>query len=101
MKLRANQSGFSAVELVIILVFVGALAFVGNTVYNRQQDKKTADNTSQQAADESATATDVRSAPEIKSTDDLDKASATLNQIDPDGSNNTDASQLDRELSAF
>lgn len=100
MKLRVNQSGFSAVELIIILVVVGALGFVGYTVYNRQQDNKT-DSTSQQTKEESATASDVRSAPEIRSTSDLDKASATLDQTDPGGSNNTDASQLDSELSAF
>ncbi|MES2971285.1 MAG: hypothetical protein V4702_03130 [Patescibacteria group bacterium] len=101
MKLRTNQSGFSAVELIIILAVVAGLGFVGYTVYDRQPDKKTTDNTSQQPKNESATATDVGSAPEIKSTSDLDKASATLDQTDPDGSNSTDASQLDSEVSTF
>lgn len=95
MSFRKNQSGFSVVELVIILLVVGALAFVGYMVYNRQQDDKTTVNdTSQSVATD-----DVPSAPEIKTTGDLDKASATLDQVDVDSNN--DSSQLDSELSAF
>lgn len=101
MKLAKSQSGFSVIELVIILAVVGVLGFVGYTVYNRQQDKKTTGNTSQSVNEESATASDVGSAPEIKSTSDLDRASATLDQTDPGGSNNGDASQLDSKLSTF
>jgi prepilin-type N-terminal cleavage/methylation domain-containing protein len=99
MKLRTNQSGFSAVEIVIVLVIVGAIGLVGYTVYNRQQDKAT-DGTSQQSAEQSPTATDVQSAPEVKSTEDLDKAEAVLDATDP-GSSNTDAGMLDSETSAF
>lgn len=101
MKLAKSQTGFSAVELIIILAVVGILGFVGYTVYNRQQDEKTSGSTSQSVNEESATATDVGSAPEIKTTSDLDKASATLDQTDPGGSSNRDASRLDSELSTF
>jgi prepilin-type N-terminal cleavage/methylation domain-containing protein len=100
MKLPKSQAGFSTIELVIVLVVVAALAFVGYTVYNRQQDKQTSNNTVQTAG-ESATANDVKPAPDITSTQDLDTADAVLSQTDPGGSNNTDASQLDRELSTF
>lgn len=93
MKIRNTQSGFSVVEIVIIVTVIAVLGFVGYSVYNRQQTK-TADTTSQ-------TAGDVKSAPEINSTSDLDKASTTLDQTDPSGSNNTDAGELDSQLSAF
>lgn len=95
MSFRKNNAGFSAVELVIILVVVSALAFVGYMVYSRQQADKAADGGTSQ----SAVANDVPAAPEIESADDLDKASATLDDINLD--DNGDQSQLDSELSAF
>lgn len=90
MKSRAKQPSFSAVRLIVVLAVVVALGFAGYTVYN-----------SLSANNESATATDVVAAPKIKSNSDLDQASATLDQTDPDGSNTADANQLDNELSAF
>lgn len=44
-KLRKNQSGFSAVEIVLVLVIVGLIGGVGFMVYNNH-NKKTATNTS-------------------------------------------------------
>lgn len=99
MNLRKSQLGFSAVELVIVLVVLGLLGFVGYTVYNQQQNK-TATNDSGQVTDESPTAKDVGSAPEITTTDDLNKAEIMLDQTDPDTSN-ADASQLDSQAAAF
>lgn len=102
MKSRANQTGFSAVELVIVFVVLAVLGFVGYTVYSRQQDKKTTtNNTSQQTNDEPAIANDVPSAPEVNSASDLDKAASTLDQTDLNTSNDADVSKLDGELSAF
>jgi prepilin-type N-terminal cleavage/methylation domain-containing protein len=104
MRYRTNQAGFSVVELVIVLGVVGVLGFVGYGVYDRQNakitDSSTTD-TSQTASSQSAKANDVASAPTVSSTNDLDKASAILNQTDPSGSNNTDASQLNSQLSTF
>lgn len=101
MKRQINQSGFSAVELIIILVVVSALGFAGYAFYNRQQDQKTTDNSVQQTVEEPATASDVAPTPEIKSINDLDNATAVLDQTDPSNSNSSDTSQLDSELSAF
>lgn len=98
MNFRKNQSGFSVVELVIILAIVSAIAFVGYTVYNRQQDNKAVDG-GDSSTSQSAVANDVPSAPEVKSASDLDKASATLDNANLDDDN--DSSQLDSELSAF
>jgi Tfp pilus assembly protein PilV len=91
MLLRKDQSGFSAVELLIIIVVVGLLGFAGYTAYNRMQDDK--------AASQSPTATDVKSAPAINSTSDLDAASAILDETDPSSSG--DSTALEAELSAF
>ncbi len=99
MNLSKSRSGFSVVELIIILAVIGVLGFAGYRVYN-SQDKKPATDTNSQAAEESPTANDVKSAPEIKTSDDLSKAEEALDQTDPDSSN-TDASHLDSEVSAF
>ncbi len=95
MSIRKNQTGFSAVELIVALVVVGGLIFAGYTVFNRQQPQESADTTTSQPV----TVNDVPSAPEIKDTDDLDKASAALDQVEIDGDN--DSSQLDSELATF
>lgn len=97
MRLRTNQSGFSPVELVIVIAIVAVLGFVGYSVYDRQSSK-TADVT---GTSQSATASDVAPAPAVSSTSSLDEAAATLDQTDPSGTNNTDASQLDAQLTNF
>ena len=92
------RKGFSVVEIVIILAVVGIIGALGYTVYKNQTAKNsTADQTTSQAA----TASDVKSTPAIKSTADLDTAAATLDQTDPNGSDTSDASQLDTQLSDF
>jgi prepilin-type N-terminal cleavage/methylation domain-containing protein len=95
MRSHGNQSGFSIVEVVIVLAVLGFVGLLGYTAYNRVNDSKTANNS------QSATASDVKSAPAINSTSDLDSAQATLEQTDPSAGNGTDTSQLDNELSAF
>lgn len=99
MRLRNNQTGFSIVEIVIVLAVVGLIGFVGYKAYNNMQNSKTADNS--QAKVQSPMASDVKAAPPISSTSDLDTALTTLDQTDPGGSNNTDTGQLDSELAAF
>lgn len=103
MSLQNIQSGFSVVELVIVLAVVGVLGFVGYSVYDRQ-NTKTADSsagTSQTARSQAAKASDVASSPTISSTSDLNKAAAILDQTDPSGTNNADASQLDTQSDTF
>ena len=96
MKSRNNQLGFSAVELLLVVVVVTVLSFVGYMVYNRQQNKTASTNSSQPT-----TTSDVQTAPPINSTADLDKAEATLNQTDPASSNTNDSQQLDSQLTTF
>ncbi|MEX1995370.1 MAG: hypothetical protein WD887_01170 [Candidatus Saccharimonadales bacterium] len=92
--MKRFQKGFSVVELLLIIVVVTGLAYVGYRVYDRQQTRNAA------ASEQSPTARDVSSAPEIKKASDLDAASKLLDQNDPAVSNQ-DASQLDSELSNF
>jgi prepilin-type N-terminal cleavage/methylation domain-containing protein len=103
MKYRTGQSGFSAVELLIVVVIVAAIGLVGYGVYNRYTNNtvSTGQPTAPGRVGQAATATDVESAPPVNSTGDLNKALATLNQTDPNGSNNTDANRLDSQLADF
>jgi len=100
MKLRTNQAGFSIVELVIVLVVVAIIGALGYVYYNGQMNKATS-NDSGQASNESATASDIKSAPAINSVADLSSAETVLDQTDPSGSSNTDTGQLDAELANF
>ena len=95
MKLRNDQSGFSAVEIVVVIVIIGIIGFLGYTFYSNQMNK--AADTNQQEAGQSDAANDVKSAPQINSVADLDAAEAVLDQTDP----STDTSQLDAELANF
>jgi Tfp pilus assembly protein PilV len=96
MLLRKKQLGFSAVELLIILVVVALLGFAGYVVYNRMQNNKAA---SSSTTSQSTSSSDVKSAPAINSASDLDKASNILDQTDPNPSG--DSATLDTQLSAF
>ena len=98
MKLRKNQAGFSAVELFLILVIVGALAFIGYAVYHRQ---KSAVDTSSGSANSQSSAKDVSSAPAVSTTSGLDKAATTIDQNDPATANTSDSSQLDSQTNTF
>jgi prepilin-type N-terminal cleavage/methylation domain-containing protein len=98
MKLLKNQTGFSVVEVAVVVVILAILGFAGYTVYSKQRDsKKTSSNTSQDA---NSAAGQVKSAPDINSTSDLDKAQATLDQTNPDATD-SDTAELDTQLSAF
>ncbi|MDQ3094214.1 MAG: prepilin-type N-terminal cleavage/methylation domain-containing protein [bacterium] len=86
------KSGFSVVELLIVVVVLGVVGFATITVMNRP-DKA-------EDATQSAVANDVQSAPEVVQGEDLNEAEAVLEATDPELSN-SDASQLDGELNAF
>ena len=90
MRLRTNQTGFSAVEILIVAVVLGLIGFVSYTFYTRQNDK---------TADTITTSRDVPAVPEITSTSDLDKASVMLDEADTDSS--ADSAKLDSQLQTF
>jgi len=87
MSFNKAQRGFSAVEVLVVLVIIGLLGGAGYYVYSqRSNDTK-----------ESATATDVQAAPEINDAEDLDTAEAALDANDPELSSG-DLDKLDKEL---
>jgi prepilin-type N-terminal cleavage/methylation domain-containing protein len=100
MRLRTNQSGFSVVEVLVVVVVLGLVGFISYSFYNKQADTdKTTDGSTSQSASQSATADDVPAAPELTSTDDLDTASAMLDESDTASSN--DSTELDAQLQSF
>ena len=101
MNIRSRQAGFSLVEILIVVAVVAVLGLVGYTVYNRQTDKTANTSNTQQLANQTPSAEDVKSAPNVSSTNDLYNAMLVLDQTDPGGSNNSDATQLDSQVSNF
>lgn len=91
-----QQNGFSLVEIVIVVIVIAVIAALGYVAWNKfaNQDEQMETSTSQPA-----TADDVPTAPQIETTDDLDEASTTLDEIDLNGSG--DDAQLEREVESF
>ena len=91
---RLRERGFTAVEVIGVLVLVGAIVAAGWFVASRmQKDDEKSLNTTQQSTDTTKT-------PEINDTEDLDTASQSLDDTNLDTST-TDSSDLDSETSAF
>lgn len=92
MKSRNNQAGFSIVELGLVVVLIAIIGFVAYRFYDSQAN--------QQTTEQSSTSNDVKPAPEINDSDDLNTAETTLDQTDP-GSSTADTNQLNGEVSTF
>jgi uncharacterized protein (UPF0333 family) len=86
-----KQTGFAAFEFVLLAVVVAVLGF---TAYN-YLGHKAVDSTGSVAV-----SANVPSAPQVKSTKDLDTAATTLDQVNVD-ENTLDSTQLDAELANF
>lgn len=95
MRSRTQQSGFSAVEVLITLVVVAIIGYLGYTFYNGYQDKMA------KSAESANTVSDTADAPVVTTSEDLDKASTALDQTDVESGNNDDMSELDKEISNF
>ena len=89
-----RSPGFTLVEVILVVITLALIGFVGyNTFTHLSKTDKT-----DSAQVISAPQTPV--APEIKVTSDLDKASAALDQIDPD-SNASELANLEKDLATF
>jgi len=97
MKTRHDQSGFSIVEILLVVAVLAIIGFLGYTFYNNQVNKTASSD--QQESSQAVMVSDVNTAPAINSTSDLDAATKTLDQTDP--SSSSDVSQLDSELANF
>ena len=98
MRNHKKQSGFSIVEVAIAVAVVGLMGYVGYTAYSRMKDNSTS-NDSAQVIKQNPIASDVPSAPEIKSTTDLVTAEKTLDGTSVDSTGDT--TQLDADLATF
>lgn len=104
MKITTRQGGFGHVVTMAVVVLVFAsIGYIGYKLYANPLNGKGATQSSQNRANPRTTTTElnVPAAPEIKTASDLDKAEATLNQVDPGSASQSDASQLDTQLNAF
>lgn len=90
---RVHQAGFAMFELVLIVVFVAAVAGVGYMVI--KQRSNTADTTVSTSG-----ASSVPAAPAINKTSDLTTAEQTLHDIDLDAGAN-DSASLDAQTNGF
>jgi Tfp pilus assembly protein FimT len=90
MSLRNNQDGFSAFELVLLIVVLAVLAVGALRVMNSQHGTTVSSN--------SVTTAGATKAPAVKDTKDLTTAENVLDQNDPANSNSSDSKQLDSQL---
>lgn len=98
MRTKHNTSGFSIIELGVILLVVGLLGFIGYTFYKNHQTASNTTPTTATVASVAPIAT-VPVAPTITSTADLTSAETALNSTS--GQNATDNAQLSSEISNF
>ncbi|HET9098262.1 MAG TPA: hypothetical protein VFN51_01450 [Candidatus Saccharimonadales bacterium] len=97
---KQKQSGFAAVELVLAVVLIAAIAGVGYYVWHshKAQPTTTASNTSIPGYQSPPVTTPA--APQISQASDLNNAMQALNQTSVTSSN-TDSNQLNTETSGF
>lgn len=94
MHTRAKQYGFSVIEIVLVAVIVGILAFVGVRVYQAQQEvasvqeKTTATGTVEKKAGPSDT-------PAVQKAEDLNALERSVDSTNIEGDSTT---ELDSEL---
>lgn len=101
MYIKSKQSGFSHVELVLVIVVITVIGFVGYSIYSRQQSNDGSSSSETINSNQSATANNVSPAPLIKTSSDLTKAYRILDQNDPGNTNTSDNNQLSNQLSSF
>lgn len=98
---KLAQSGFAAVELILAVVIVAAIAGTGYFVWHENAKSSpvtTASNTAASSYQSPTTLTPT--APQITTTSDLNAAMQTLNQTNITA-NNSDSSQLSTQASGF
>lgn len=87
------RSGFSAVEIVLALAVVGILAFLGYLFLSQSLGGELAANNNETSVEA------IPAMPDVKTSSDLEKASAALDQMKIDDS--ADAEALSSELEMF
>lgn len=78
---KNNQSGFSFVEILIVLLLVGVVIFAGNIYLSRKNNRESAN---------TADSSKVEEVPDIKSSADLQKSEDALKKVDIDQLNTSE-----------
>lgn len=90
---KNNQSGFSALEIIIVVAVVAIIGYLGYTFYTNYQNRET-----ERAAVSTA---DSLTAPTINSNADLDKASQAMDETNFESASTDDLSDLENDMSNF
>ncbi len=98
--MKKQQSGFTIVEVVLVIVIVAAIAGVGYYVWHGQKATPTTTAATTSAPTYQSPPTSVPPAPPVNSASDLNNAMSALNQAGV-SSNNTDNNQLSSQASGF
>jgi prepilin-type N-terminal cleavage/methylation domain-containing protein len=86
--IQNDQSGFSIVEILIVLVVLGAVVFVGFSVANRQEE----------ASPDTNTSTPVTVQEEINDEQDLEQVEDSLDDIDLEELDTTELDAAEADL---
>lgn len=102
MKLIRHEAGFTAWELVLVLVVLVGIVAVGMHVYDSHVSVGSTATTitgsgNALSSTSKSTMMSVPTAPQVTSTADLNSALNTLNQVNPSGSDARDTSQLNSQ----
>lgn len=93
MKIIKQQSQLSGIKIAVIAAVLALAGFLGYTAYTNYK-ASTQETVSTQAED-------VKPAPPISETKDLDEAEATIEQTEIESGNMDDMTELERDMSAF
>ncbi|MBI2007937.1 prepilin-type N-terminal cleavage/methylation domain-containing protein, partial [Candidatus Saccharibacteria bacterium] len=93
MSVRQNKLGFTALELILVLVIVGLIGLVGYKIYNTQKENDRVTNNTEAVLEQTPTTSS--SVPAINSASDLEKAEKALAGFDSTSADDEDLSQLD------
>lgn len=98
MKKTNAQAGIGHVlALGLVVLVFASVGYIGFKLYAKPQ----ADSTSTTTVTQQAAKSDTPVAPQVKTASDLDKASATLDEVDTSSANQKDDATLDAQLNAF
>ena len=102
MRSLRSEAGFSAFEVMLVILVLAVVAVGGYRVIQGHQTATTASNSSLTVTPSiKAGATAVSTAPAVTNATDLNAAQQTLDQNDPTSANSTDSSALNADLSGL
>lgn len=89
MRIDKRNAGFGIVEIIVVLVVLALVGLIGYRVWDANMNKQAPATTSQNENKEISEDT----APEIKSSEDLDKADAALDETNVEGNSEAELNE--------